>query len=144
MIRRGPWKYITCPADPPQLFNLAHDPKELVNLASDRDALDEATRKVLDDFELEALKRWDMAKITEDVLLVQRRRRFVFSSLKQGAWTSWDYQVPNDTQNMYIRSHMDLDDLERMARYPPVDEYGNVISASDFVGPPSFTKGQQV
>ncbi|GAC74498.1 sulfatase [Moesziomyces antarcticus T-34] len=144
MIRRGPWKYITCPADPPQLFNLAHDPKELVNLASDRDALDEATRKVLDDFELEALKRWDMAKITEDVLLVQRRRRFVFSSLKQGAWTSWDYQVPNDTQNMYIRSHMDLDDLERMARFPPVDEYGNVISAPSLVGSSSVTKGQQV
>ena len=26
MIRRGQWKYITCPADPPQLFNLRRDP----------------------------------------------------------------------------------------------------------------------
>ncbi|SPO29754.1 probable choline-sulfatase [Ustilago trichophora] len=131
MIRRGPWKYITCPADPPQLFNLARDPKELINLASDRDALDVETRKVLEAFEMEANQRWDMPKITQDVLMVQRRRRFVFSSLKQGAWTSWDYQVPNDTQNMYIRSHMDLDDLERMARFPPVDEFGNTIIASN-------------
>ena len=31
------------------------------------------------------------------------------------------------TQNpRYIRSHMDLDDLERMARFPPVDEFGRV------------------
>ena len=22
MIRRGPWKFVTCPVDPPQLFNL--------------------------------------------------------------------------------------------------------------------------
>lgn len=131
MIRRGPWKYITCPADPPQLFDLARDPKELVNLAAaDRDSLDAETRKVLEGFEIEALQRWDAAKITEDVLMVQRRRRFVFSSLKQGAWTSWDYQVPTNTQNMYIRSHLDLDELERMARFPPVDEFGNVISAS--------------
>ncbi|SPO30804.1 probable choline-sulfatase [Ustilago trichophora] len=130
MIRRGPWKYITCPVDPPQLFNLVRDPKELVNLASDRDALDAETRKVLEGFEMEAHQRWDMAKITQDVLMVQRRRRFVFSSLKQGAWTSWDYQVPNDTQNMYIRSHLDLDDLERMARFPPVDEFGNTITST--------------
>lgn len=128
MIRRGPWKYVTCPVDPPQLFNLTRDPKELDNLASDPDSLDVETRKVLEGFEVEALKRWDMAKITEDVLNVQRRRRFVFSSLKQGAWTSWDYQVPTDTQNMYIRSHLDLDELERMARFPPVDELGRTIA----------------
>jgi len=33
MIKDGPWKYITCPADEPQLFNLDRDPLELVNLA---------------------------------------------------------------------------------------------------------------
>ncbi|KAH6974854.1 alkaline-phosphatase-like protein [Ilyonectria destructans] len=33
MIRRGPWKYITCPADEPQLYNLERDPKELDNLS---------------------------------------------------------------------------------------------------------------
>lgn len=29
-----------------------------------------------------------------------------------------------DIHDRYIRSHMDLDDLERMARYPPVDPNG--------------------
>lgn len=143
MIRRGPWKYVTCPLDPPQLFNLARDPKELNNLAADRSRLDAETRKVLEGFEIEALKRWDMAKLTEDVLMVQRRRRFVFSSLKQGAWTSWDYQVPTDTQNMYIRSHMDLDDLERMARFPAVDEFGNTINPPVNMATVPVAKSQQ-
>lgn len=29
--------------------------------------------------------------------------------------------------NRYIRSHMPLDDLERMARFPPVDRWGNEL-----------------
>ncbi len=28
------------------------------------------------------------------------------------------------TQNRYIRSHIPLDDLERRARFPAVDEFG--------------------
>lgn len=121
MIRRGNWKYITCPVDPPQLFNLATDPKELVNLATSDDA---DTQRVFAAFELEASQKWDMKKITNDTLLAQRRRRFVYGALKQGEWHSWDYMVPENSQNKYIRSHMDLDDLERRARYPIVDSYG--------------------
>ncbi|GAB7355679.1 hypothetical protein MBLNU459_g6383t1 [Dothideomycetes sp. NU459] len=121
MIRRGPWKYITCPADPPQLFNLGHDPKELVNLTTSDDP---KIQQVFRDFELEAAQKWDFEKITQDVLLVQRRRRFVHSSLKQGKWHSWDYVVPENSQDKYIRSHMDLDDLERRARFPIVDANG--------------------
>ena len=123
MIRRGAWKYITCPADPDQLYNLAEDPKELVNLAT---STDEATKKVYDDFVAEAKAKWDMEAITADVIKRQRQRRFCFSALKQGKWTSWDYSVPDNSQDKYIRSHMDLDDLERRARYPIVDAYGNI------------------
>ncbi|KAI7576457.1 hypothetical protein KC316_g10693, partial [Hortaea werneckii] len=31
-----------------------------------------------------------------------------------------------DSQDKYIRSHMDLDELERRARFPIVDAHGNV------------------
>ena len=33
MIRRGPWKYIHCDIDPPQLYNVTADPLEKTNLA---------------------------------------------------------------------------------------------------------------
>ena len=122
MIRRGAWKYITCPADPDQLYNLADDPKELTNLAT---SSDETTKKVYNAFVAEAKAKWNMEAITADVIKRQRQRRFVFSSLKQGKWTSWDYSVPDNSQDKYIRSHLDLDDLERRARFPIVDAHGN-------------------
>ena len=34
--------------------------------------------------------------------------------------------MPDDSRDKYIRSHMDLDDLERRARYPIVDAQGHV------------------
>lgn len=123
MIRRGPWKYITCPADPDLFYNLADDPKELNNLAN---SADEATKKVYDAFVAESKAKWDMDSITQDVLKRQRQRRFCHSALREGKWTSWDYSVPDNSQDKYIRSHMDLDDLERRARFPIVDAYGNI------------------
>ncbi|KAF2479087.1 alkaline-phosphatase-like protein [Neohortaea acidophila] len=123
MIRRGPWKYITCPADPDLLYNLEQDPDELVDLTKSDDP---EMKKVHEAFVAEATAKWDMKAITEDVVLRQRQRRFCFSALKKGQWTSWDYQVDDDSRNKYIRSHMDLDDLERRARYPIVDTHGNV------------------
>ena len=87
---------------------------------------DPEIKKVYDAFVAEAKKKWDMEAITSDVVMRQRSRRFCFSALKQGKWTSWDYSVPDNSQDKYIRSHMDLDDLERRARYPIVDAMGNV------------------
>jgi len=122
MIRRGGWKYITCPADPDQLYNLTTDPKELTNLAESED---EETKAVFKAFQAEASAKWNFDAITQDVLKRQRQRRLCFSALKIGQWTSWDYHVDDDSRNKYIRSHMDLDDLERRARFPIVDAHGN-------------------
>ncbi|ODH29057.1 choline-sulfatase [Paracoccidioides brasiliensis] len=44
MIRRGPWKFIYSPIDPPMLFNVKRDPTEAVNLAS---GIDIPTRPLL-------------------------------------------------------------------------------------------------
>jgi choline-sulfatase len=115
MIRRGPWKYITCPADPPMLFNLATDPLELVNLAT---SIDEDTRAVFQAFELEAAKKWDFKRITQDVLNCQRRRAFVWSALQKGRFESWDYNPEDDGRKKYIRSQIPLDVLELKARFP--------------------------
>ena len=118
MIRRGPWKYVTCPSDPPQLFNLVKDPLEKENLATSTDG---ETKKVFKAFEAEANAKWDFKKITDDVLVCQRQRRLVWSALQKGRFESWDWRgdARDDGRLKYIRSQMPLDDLERKARYPP-------------------------
>jgi choline-sulfatase len=115
MIRRGPWKYITCPADPPMLYNLVSDPHELVNLATNPD---ETLQIVLESFHLEAVKKWDFKQITLDVLACQRRRAFVWSALLKGRFESWDYNPEDDGRQKYIRSQIPLDVLELKARFP--------------------------
>ncbi|XMA20441.1 hypothetical protein WAI453_013232 [Rhynchosporium graminicola] len=127
MIRRGPWKYITCPADPDQLYNLSTDPKELINLAllpAKHPSATPATTSALASFVAEAKAKWDMPSITNQVLLSQRQRRLVWQALKTGKFTSWDHNPIDDGREKFIRSHMHLDDMELKARYPPVDSQG--------------------
>ncbi|KAL1879338.1 hypothetical protein VTK73DRAFT_7175 [Phialemonium thermophilum] len=130
MIRRGPWKYITCPSDGSQLFNLETDPLELQDLAkglqkkTTLSTEDVQVKAVLDAFEEEAKARWDFDRITEEVLFSQRKRRLVWAALRKGRFTSWDYNPQDDGREKYIRSHIPLDDLERRARFPAVDAHG--------------------
>ncbi|KAI5459041.1 alkaline-phosphatase-like protein [Mariannaea sp. PMI_226] len=128
MIRRGPWKYITCPADEPQLFNLERDPQELHNLA--RFGVDPQTpeeleaRQVFYKFEAQAKAKWDFAAITEKVIASQRARRLVWQALSRGEFTSWDFNPEDDGRKKYIRSTIPLDTLERRARFPFVNADG--------------------
>jgi hypothetical protein len=125
MIRRGPWKYITCPADPPQLFDVSKDPLELVNLATSED---KETQAVLQAFELEATQKWDFEKITQDVLIGQRRRAFVWKALTQGRFESWDWKGNEDGRTKYIRSQIPLDQLELKARFPTHQNMSNSVA----------------
>ncbi|OAA73544.1 sulfatase [Cordyceps fumosorosea ARSEF 2679] len=133
MIRRGPWKYITCPADKPQLYNLDIDPDELDNLARfgkvEPQTEDEKKAKaVFDKYEAEAKARWNFTEITENVLASQRSRRLVWDALKLGKFTSWDHNPDDDGREKYIRSTIPLDDLERKARFPFVDTHGQEVN----------------
>jgi choline-sulfatase len=44
----------------------------------------------------------------------------VSKALGTGVQTSWDFTPTYDASRRYIRNHMDLNDLEEMARFPPV------------------------
>ena len=115
MIRRGTTKFVTSPADPDQLYDLAADPDERVNLADDP-----AQAAVLGAFRAETAARWDLAALDRAVRESQRRRHAVVSALSIGTPAPWDFQPHVDASRSYIRNHMDLDDLEARARYPRV------------------------
>ena len=111
MIRRGDWKYVSCSADPPQLYDIADDPDELVNLAADP-----AHAERVAEFDKEVLARWDPDAIRADVIASQRARRTVDAALRTGRRTPWDHQPTVDAAQQYMRSHFDLNDIERTRR----------------------------
>lgn len=113
MIRRGPWKFIHCPVDPDQLFNLDDDPQELVNLATSPEHTD-----VLAQFRLELEQRWDLDRLTAEIIADQTRRRVVGGANRVGKFTPWDWNPPRDIANEYMRNHFDLNEVERLSRFP--------------------------
>jgi choline-sulfatase len=116
MIRRGRHKFIHSPADPDQLFDLASDPHERANLAGDP-----ASAGLTGQFRREIAARWDLTMLDREVRQSQQRRIAVSAALRTGAQAPWDFAPAYDASRRYIRNHRDLADLERMARYPPVE-----------------------
>jgi choline-sulfatase len=114
MIRRGRHKFIHSPADPDQLFDLASDPNEQANLAGDL-----ASAGLAGEFRREIAARWDLQALDREVRQSQRRRIAVNEALRAGTQIPWDFTPDYGASRRYIRNHMDLADLEEMARYPP-------------------------
>jgi choline-sulfatase len=115
MIRRGPWKFIHSPVDPDLLYNVAEDPDEVHNLAADP-----AQAQRVAELHREVAARWDFPQITNAVLASQRSRRLVGEANAIGARTPWDHQPQRDASQEYVRAHLDLEELEAMARFPRV------------------------
>jgi len=113
MLRDGTLKFITCPGDPDQLFDVATDPDELINLADDAAYADAMLR-----FKKQAYAHWDTDSVRDDVIADQHRRRVLSGALRIGKYTGWDYQPPRDAQNEYTRSHMDLTVHDINSRWP--------------------------
>jgi choline-sulfatase len=116
MIRRRRHKFIHSPADPDQLFDLTSDPHEQVNLAGDP-----ASAGLARQFRREIAARWDLTTLDREVRQSQQRRTAVSGALRTGTPAPWDFTPAYDAPRRYIRNHRDLADLERMARYPPVE-----------------------
>lgn len=111
MIRRGRRKYIHCPADPDQLYDLTQDPQELRNLAA-------ASAESAAPLRAEVSERWSLDLLHAQVLASQRRRRLVASALSLGRQTPWDWQPRADASQQYVRNSKTLDEIEAAARFP--------------------------
>ncbi len=115
MIRRSLHKFVHSPADPDQLYDLLSDPDERANLAGHADRA-----AVVAGFRDEVLRRWRLPALHEAVLASQQRRHLVYSALRKGRYRAWDFQPIRDASRSYIRNDQELNDLERMARFPPL------------------------
>ena len=96
MLSRGSFKYVHCPDDPDQLYDLGTDPDELVNLAADRP-------EIVAEFAADVGRRWDLAALREQVIASQTRRFVIARAFARGAPTVWDYVPPGDAGDRYVR-----------------------------------------
>jgi choline-sulfatase len=113
MIRRGKYKYIACPTDPVQLFDLESDPDERVNLAGQPQHLQR-----LEEFRTDANDHWNPEQLRTQVIADQQRRRRVHEALRIGKYQGWDYNPARDPAREYTRSHRDLTKFDITSRFP--------------------------
>jgi len=123
MIRRGAYKFIYSEQDPCLLYDTQNDPHEREELSQRAEH-----RELFAAFLAEAKAKWDMPLIHQQVLASQRRRRFVAEALTIGKLKSWDHQPMVDASQQYMRNHIDLDDLERKARFPIPDTQPAIVN----------------
>ena len=101
--------------DPDQLYDLRADPDERRNLAGDP-----SQAGLLAQLRAEVAQRWNLAQVHQEVLASQQRRHLVYGALRKGKYTPWDFQPLRDATRQYVRNDQELNDLEAMARFPPV------------------------
>ncbi len=109
----GSWKYVRCPVDPEQLFDLESDPGERRNRAADP-----AAAPVLERFRAMADARWDLSAYDAEVRESQARRHAVWPALRSGTYFPWDFEPLQRASERYMRNHMDLNVLEEAQRFP--------------------------
>ena len=66
----------------------------------------------------EVAQRWDLDRLSSEVLADQARRRLVGGALRTGTFTPWDYTPPRKGDSEYMRNNLDLNEVERAARWP--------------------------
>ncbi len=116
MVRQGQYKFIHCPTDPDQLYDLTRDPQELNNLAEQSEYID-----LTSSLRQTVAERWDVAALRQQVVASQRQRHLVAQALLQGKQSYWDFQPKRDASQEYVRNHLEFWELYRRTRFPPAE-----------------------
>ena len=96
MVRKGRYKYISCPIDPPLLYDLEDDPLELENLAGNREY-----QGIEAEFEALVGARWSAVELRQRIVASQRARDFLYATLTSGKRTAWDFEPEPDRFTLY-------------------------------------------
>jgi choline-sulfatase len=107
MLRKDRYKFSCVEHDPSQLFDMQSDPDEVNDLAADP-----AYSAIVEEFETEVARRWDMARLRDEILRSQRRRRLVYKALTTGQISPWDYQPRQDASKLYYRGTKPYHEVE--------------------------------
>jgi len=117
MVRRGPWKYIFCESDPPQLFHLGRDPHEQRNLAGGAE-----TATLERDLRALVYRHWDPPELAREMARSAEQRLFIQSTRLAGEYAPWDFEPRQDPGKQYVRSGdaVSATIVKGRARYPYV------------------------
>ncbi len=107
------YKYVVCPGDPDQFYDLDSDPDELVNRADDPAVADIAGL-----LRTRLLAGRDLDQLRSDVLTSQRRRQFIAGAFS-GRDAGWDHEPVERSVQRYVRGDF-WSALER-GRLTPLD-----------------------
>ena len=112
-IRDRDFKFIHCPADPPQLFDLASDPDEMQHLVGDPACADEMAH-----FTMLTNARWNLERLDAEVRESQVRHHIVYAAICQGHYYPLDCQPFELATESYMCNPLDLSILEETKRFP--------------------------
>jgi choline-sulfatase len=96
MVRQGRFKYVSCPIDPPLLYDLEADPLELANLAGNPEY-----QSIEADLQALVAGRWDAGELHQRIVESHRLRGLLHEALSSGNRTSWDYEPEPDRSTLY-------------------------------------------
>ena len=82
MIRNKQYKYIYSGCDPELLYDLEQDPNERHNRIAEPGLSD-----LVDEFRAQIVEKWDIPRLTQDIVLSQNRRLFLRKVLHIGKFT---------------------------------------------------------
>jgi choline-sulfatase len=105
MVRRGRHKYVSCPLDPPQLYDLEADPDEVDNLAGRAEAAEVEAA-----FAAETAATWDIEALDAAIRLSQRRRLLIQRAHGTGRPPVWDHLPGGEADEGWFRGQSSYGD----------------------------------